>query len=145
MTEDEADDMQHMLRYTVRILIKHPSIDPARITSVLGLEPRYTAIAGGVRKTPTGIILSGVHKVSGWGHSYDVEGKRPFFSDVGEVLDKLESNKAFLAEISDGGGTIELIIHLSGEMNIGDTLSWQDMARLSALHVNLGIEVFPNS
>jgi hypothetical protein len=102
------------------------------------------AIAGSARETPAGTILSGVHKVSLWSHSFGVKGNRRFFSDVEKMIKKLESHKALLAEISNGGGTIDLIIHLPGDINIGDVFLWRDMARLSALQISLGIEVFPN-
>lgn len=134
-----------MLKYKVRLLIKHPHIDPARVTSVLGLQPIRSAIVGGVRKTPTGTILSGLHKVSTWSHSYTVRGHRHFFSQVEDLITKLEPHKVFLTEICDGGGRNFLIMHLPGKVNIGDSLSWQAMMRLSALHINLGIEVFPDS
>jgi len=53
-------------------------------------------------------------------------------------------HKEFLHEIVNGGGTIDLIVHLPGDINIGDCFPWRDMARLSALRVDLGIEVFPD-
>lgn len=145
VTEEKAGDENRMLRYKIRVLIKHPNIDPARITGVLGLNPSVTATAGGARKTPTGRLLPGVHKVSAWTHSYTVRGHRHFFSRIEETITKLESHKAFLAEISDGDGVIYLIVDLLGKTNIGDVLSWQAMMRLSALHINLSIEVFPDS
>ncbi len=56
---------------------------------------------------------------------------------------RLSGTKNFLHELVIGGGTIDLIVHLPGDTNIGDVFRWRDMARLSALHINLGIEVFP--
>jgi hypothetical protein len=144
MTTKVDDGDSDLLKYQVRLLIKHPDIDPARITSSLGLDPNISAIAGSARETPAGTILSGVHKVSLWSHSFGVKGNRRFFSDVEKMIKKLESHKALLAEISNGGGTIDLIIHLPGDINIGDVFLWRDMARLSALQISLGIEVFPN-
>jgi hypothetical protein len=33
---------------------------------------------------------------------------------------------------------------LPGDINIGDRFPWRDMGRLSALRIELGIEVFPD-
>ena len=45
--------------------------------------------------------------------------------------------------IVKGGGAIDLIVNLPGDLNIGDALPWHEMQRLSALRIDLGIEVFP--
>jgi hypothetical protein len=66
-------------RYVVRLLIKHPHIDPARITAGLELPPNHFHVAGGIRTTPTGQVLPGLHKESSWSHSFRVEGNRGFF------------------------------------------------------------------
>jgi hypothetical protein len=143
-TNHMAEEEDSELRYDVRLLIKHPHIDPARITHALGLDPNLSAIVGSGRKAPNGAVLPGVHKVSSWSHWFHVDGNRFFFSDIVQMIDRLEPQKAFLAEMVDGGGSIDLIIHLPGDKNIGDTFPWRDMARLAELHINLGIEVFPD-
>ena len=65
-----------------------------------------------------------------------------FFSDVTKLIDKLEPQKSFLIEIEQSGGSICLMLDLPGDTNIGSVLSWRDMARLSALRIDLGVEVF---
>lgn len=144
---DETDEDSELpeYRYRVRLLIRHPHIDPARITRALGLDPRHSALAGSARRAPNGAALPGVHKTSSWNHSFHVERNRHFFSDIEKMITRLEPHRSFLAEIIDGGGSIELIVHLRGTTNIGDTFQWRDMARLSALQIDLGIEVFPDS
>ena len=139
-----ADEESDLFKYQVRLLIKHPTIDPTRITNSLGLSPNISAIAGSARQTPAGTTLSGVHGVSLWSHSFTVKGNRLFFSDIVKMINKLEPHKALLAEIASSGGSIDLIIHLPGAINIGDVFPWREMARLCALQINLGIEVFPN-
>src|SRR5450631_3315598 len=118
-TDEESEPRKY--KYCVRLLIKHPHIDPARITHALGLHPNRSAIAGSVRETPTGTVLPGTHTVSSWSHWFDVEGNRLFFADIEKMINRLEPHKAFLAEIADGGGSIELILHLPGDINIGDS------------------------
>lgn len=143
MSAQMAEEKDERFRYQVRLLVKHPDIDPARITNTLGLTPNISAIAGSTRETPAGTVLPGVHKVSLWSHSVDVKGNRFFFSDIVEMINKLEPQKALLTEIANSGGSIDLIVHLPGIMNIGDVFRWDDMARLCVLQINLGIEVFP--
>lgn len=59
------------------------------------------------------------------------------------MIGKLEARKDLFAEIERDGGSICLIIDLPGKHNIGSVLGWRDMARLAALKIDLGIEVFP--
>jgi hypothetical protein len=142
MNEQELDE-DDPLRYSVRLLIRHPNIDPDRITKILGLSPQLSAMAGSERRTRTGDLLPGPHKDSVWSHWFRVEGNRLFFSDVEKTIDKLQPHRALLAEIADSGGFIELIVSLPGDVNIGDSFPWRKMARLCDLHIDLGIEVFP--
>jgi hypothetical protein len=144
VTEPLANDENSELRYRVRLLIHHPNIDPVRITETLELTPHLSAMAGGVRKAPNGAILPGPHKLSVWSHSFRVEGHRRFFVEVEKMIDRLEPHGALLTEIATSGGFITLVVDLPGEVNLGSTLPWREMARLSNLHVDLGIEVFPD-
>src|SRR6202035_3144157 len=102
------------------ILIKHPKIDPAGITELLRLKPNSAGMVGSRRMTPDGKPLPGLHKESGWSHWFRVERNRRFFQDVVKVIDKLEPHRDFLHEIVRGGGSIDLIVQLPGDVNIGD-------------------------
>lgn len=138
----DDEDKDH-LRYKVRLLIRHPRMDPERITTTLGLAPHLSAMAGSVRKNPKGGVLPGVHTDSVWSYSFRVDRNRWFFSDVVKLTEKLEPHKDFLAAIASSGGSISVVLDLPGDFNIGDVFSWRDMARLSALCIDLSIEVFP--
>lgn len=82
MTSAQMDDEElEGLRYQVRLLIRHPNIDPDRITNTLRLAPHLSAMVGSVRKNPAGIVLPGLHKDSVWSHSFRVERNR-FFSQM---------------------------------------------------------------
>jgi hypothetical protein len=144
VTEQSAHEENSELRYQVRLLIHHPNIDPDRITEILGLTPQLSAIAGSVRKTRTGTVLPGLHRSSVWSHWFCVEGHRHFFTEVEKMIDKLEPHKALLTEITGSEGSIDLIVDMPGDVNLGSTLGWRYMARLSDLHIDLGIEVFPD-
>lgn len=149
MAIDDEDDkwdeeIKQALRYSVRLMIKHPGIDPARITEALRLTPNRSHVVGSPRMGPTGLSLPGVYKESAWSHWFRVERNRLFFTDIVKLIDRLEPHKQFLHDIVGGGGTIDLIVGLPGDTNIGDCFRWRDMARLAALRIDLGIEVFPD-
>ena len=143
--QDEWDErIKQSLRYGIRILIKHPTIDPSKITQVLGIRPNSTTMVGEPRKTPKGASLPGVYRESTWSHWFNVQRNRLFFQDVTKLVETLEPHKQFLHELADQGGTVDLIVNLPGDINIGDDFGWRDMARLVALRIDLGIEVFPD-
>jgi hypothetical protein len=145
MVTDRSDDEENSeLRYRIRLLIHHPTVDPERITKTLGLSPQHSAIAGTVRKGPKGAILPGLHKTSAWSHSYRIERHRLFFSEIVKMIDRLEPHKALLTELADSGGYLSLIVDLPGDVNLGSDLGWRDMARLADLHIDLGVEVYPD-
>jgi hypothetical protein len=132
------------LVYGIRLLIRHPQIDPALITAGLGLIPDMSHTPGKDRKTPIGTPLPGVYGETDWGYRFKVEGKRLFSKDVVELVSRLEEKAAFVHELIDTGGWIELSVQLPGYVNIGDDVRWQDLRRIAALRINFGVEVFPN-
>jgi len=121
---DEDDERR---RYVVRLVIKHPSIDPVLITKGLGLTPHVANLAGGHRESPAGTPLLGMYERSVWGYSVRVEGKRFFFEDVVKLIDILEPHAEFLSEIVETDGTVDLILHLPGDVNIGDLMPWHEL------------------
>lgn len=139
----EIDEENQPYRFEIRLLIKHPRIHPDLITKKLGLMPHMAHLAGTPRKTPIGTPLPSVYRESAWGYSFRVDGKRHFFEDVVKLIEAVEPHAGFLSEIADTGGSVSLIVSLPGEINIGDTLPIQELARLSMLKIDLGIEVFP--
>src|SRR5215468_6286712 len=110
--EVATDENSERLRYVVRILFKHPDIDPESITKRLGLTPRVSWLVGSPWKTPDGTTLPRTHQRSAWGYSIHVEGKRSFSQDVAKIIDALEPHAEFLSEIVNTNGTVELIIDL---------------------------------
>jgi hypothetical protein len=140
-TTDEPESNRY--RYNIRIMFKHPSMDLAHLTKALGVVPQRSVMAGTERRAPNGQLIAGLHRESVWSDWFDVAGSRRFFSDFDRVINRLEPHKALLAEIVEAGGSIDLIVALPGDINIGDTLPWRQMARLAAPRVDLRIEVFP--
>jgi len=130
--------------YNFRILIKHPIMDPEIISAELALVPSGMSKSGDPVRTPQGIIVgSGVYNHSSWGKSWHVGGKRYFFESIPSIMEKLEGKKLFINDLNETGGSVELIFHLDGASYIGDTISWELLARMGKLKINMGVEVFP--
>ncbi len=139
-----TDDDNNRYRYAMRLLIRHPTIDPNTITKELGLAPVVANHAGSQRVTPTGTVLPGVYNATTWGYSARFNGGKYFYEEVRKLIFFLEPHKHFLSNIVDTGGAIDLIVNLPGDINMGDLMIWQVMAQLVTLKVNLGVEVFPD-
>jgi hypothetical protein len=116
---------------------------PDFITKKLKLVPHLNWTAGRPRKAPNGNLLRGRSKETVWGYHRYTERKRAFFEDVVALIDVLEPHANFLQEIVDSGGRMFIALDLVGDTNIGDALSYQQLARLSALRIDLSVEVFP--
>ena len=140
MTDDPEDTR---LKFETVLMIKHPSMDPARISMKLGLRPWYACKAGEPRVTHVGKPLPGVNPTSGWVWKEETAGKRLFFENVLDLVRRLEPSSKFIAEIVDGDGSVSITVRLPGENNIGSSLDWPGLARIAALKIKLGIEVFP--
>lgn len=137
--EPEAEE----LSFSIRLLIKHPSCDPSEITRELGLTPHLAHKVGDARQTPQGTSLSGTYRETAWSHAFRVTDERRFFRGADALMLGLEERASFLQHLSETGGTVCLIFDLFGEHNVGVVLKWQSLARLAALRVDLGVEVFP--
>lgn len=133
------------LKYSILLVIKHPSLEPDRITNELRMSPTASWVVGEQRSTPAGRRLSGVNESSFWSLKTEAYGDRFFFEGLGDFLTRLEENSEFVINLAETGGSIAIIIHLSGGFNIGDEMSWGDLDRLARLKVSLGIEVFPST
>ena len=86
--------------------------------------------------------LASIQRLGGSGKE-ETAGKRRFFENVLELVSRLEPSSQFIAEIVDGGGSALITVQLPGENNIGAVMDWTDLARIAALKIKLGIEVFP--
>jgi hypothetical protein len=130
-------------RFGIRLLVKHPRADLSHLTAALGLQPHISWKAGADRVTPRGRKIPGVYESSAWSHSIHIKGKRAFFEEANNIIVKLVPHKKVLLKSVKAGGIVYIIIELPGDVSIGDTLSWESMKNLSAMRINLGIEVYP--
>lgn len=115
--------------YMVVLLVSHPDMDAAEIGRYIGAQPHDTFT--------TSIIANS------WSRFYH------FRRDcrVGEALERivvfLEDRKASISKLRLRGATIILHTNLPGDANVGGTLPWELLRRLSELRISLSFEVYP--
>jgi hypothetical protein len=141
VTRDKGDTS---LKYRIVLMIKHPNMDPARVSMELGMQPTNSWRAGEERATPTGQRLPGVNPMSFWTSSEEAMGDGLFFEDVLDLVRRLGRSSEFISQIVDDGGSVSVVVQLPGGINIGDELDWLGLTRIAALKITLGIEVFPD-
>lgn len=141
--EDPSSEDDEHLRYSVGLMIKHPTLDPAEISRELGMVPKHSWVAGASRETPAGTPLPGTYPHSYWVTSEVVRGRRFFFEGAVAMLERLEAASDFVRGITDSGGTVAINVGLFGGENIGDTIGGSALTRFAALNIQLGVEVFP--
>jgi len=132
-----------MKYFGVVLLIKHPSIDPAVISSELKLEAFRSWKAGESRATPTGTPLPGTWRDSSWNHVFSYKGERKFFDEIRQLLIQLLPHKDFLLKISNEGGRVEIYLQLPGDLNQGSSAEPAMLKEMAELGLYLGVEVFP--
>ena len=130
--------------YNIRVGFTHPNVDPADITAALGLEPYMNWKAGASRWAPNGKRLPGVSPVSRWNHVLRFEKTNGLNAEVEALIGKLEKATAFTKTLVASGGRGFVCISFPGELYQGHSIPAALLARLSAMDLELGIEVFPD-
>jgi hypothetical protein len=126
-------------------MIKHPNISAEEITKGLGLLPSGPSFTAGTpRFAPNGAPRPGFHAHTMWSDGEIVRGNRRFFDELTKFIDRIEKASAFLRTVMESGGSAVLMVYLPGDINIGSVMTAGDLGRMSALGLDLSIEVFPN-
>ena len=129
--------------FGIVLLIKHPSLDPALITSQLKLKPFSSAKAGEPRSTPKGTLLPGIWSETSWNHIFKYNRKLPLFDELERLLIQLSAHKGFFQKISNEGGHAEVYLQLPGKIHHGSSAKPSMLALITELGLHFGIEVFP--
>jgi hypothetical protein len=136
------DDCEESLRrFTVALFIVHPTIDPAEISNAFNLVGHFVHGVGEPRRTPTGRQLEGHYRDTRWRHSVRYEVRKQHFStEIASFVDSLVPHRAFLNNLREGEGSIEVIItFLDGHFS--DALPRATLAKMAELGLDLGIQV----
>jgi len=135
--------------FTVSLRIRHPSIEPSRITEMLGIEPQHTWKAGDSRRGSTGGDRVGVYRDSYWtgrvmapqlsSEQVTVE------SVLLQTLTQLRRTHSFLEQLSIDGGVAELSISVFARENFRLELSSDSLALLGRLRLSVVLDVQPRA
>ena len=132
--------------YDVVFRIRHSSLDPREVTNTLKMKPHRLWKAGERRTVPSGRVLNTRNRDSFWSYREIYTGpSRAFFKRTARLVNRLKRHKAFLREITKGGGQCELYILLSGAVNIGDSIPPEMLGSLADLRIWLSVEIFPKA
>jgi hypothetical protein len=130
-------------RFKSSLRLRHPSMHPEEISAGIGLRSEFSWKAGAARTTPRGEILRGTNSLTYW-CSQSVEGDGCKIAELlGAELARLEEKRSFLLEFTSTGGSIEYFIAwFTNGLNTGALLDWELLARLSALHIDLDLDIY---
>jgi hypothetical protein len=134
--------------FTVSLRVRHPVIEPAKITQTLGIEPQHTWKAGDPRRAPAGEALEGAYRESYWmGRLMDEpqlsSGLLSVESVLLQTLAHLRRSHAFLEQLHADGGVAELHVSLYAREAFRLELSDETLGLLGRLGLAIALEVHP--
>jgi hypothetical protein len=132
--------------YKLSLRIRHPAIDPARISEALRITPSRSWRAGEPRATPKGNPLAGKWDHSYWtaGISEDQSVHKTLKSAIREALDRLAPHRDFFHQMRSDGGTAEFFVGWFFDRNSGDIFNYDLLARAADLKIDLSFDVYPS-
>jgi hypothetical protein len=134
--------------FTLSLRLRHPAIDPSRITQTLGIEPQHTWKAGDPRRDPAGGALEGAYRESYWmGRLVDEPQLSSGLLSVESVLEQnlshLRRSHAFLEQFKAEGGVAELYVSLYAREAFRLELSDEALGLLGRLGLAVALDVHP--
>ena len=134
--------------FTVSLRIRHPTIDPRRITEALALEPQHIWKAGDPRRDAEGDQLVGVYRESYWtGRLMDrpqrSSGQLSVETVLVQVLAQLRRAQGFLEQLSSEGGVAELYVSIFARANFRLELSPDLVAGFGRTRTAITLDVHP--
>jgi len=132
--------------FTISLRIRHPEIEPAKITEALGLQPQHSWKAGTSRQTSTG--GTGEHHDSYWMTKLMDEPQlstpeMSVESILVQTITQLRRAQAFLEKLHGDGGVSELSISLFARENFRLELSPDTMTLMGRMGLGVVLEIQP--
>ena len=135
--------------FTITLRIRHPDIDPARITAALGIDPQASWKKGDSRISPEGDPLQGARGESYWtGRLMPTPELSSEFSSVEaellKILAQLRKSNEFLLELRSDGAISELHVSLFSRQEFRLDLSPSTLELLGRLGLAVALEGHPH-
>lgn len=135
--------------FTMSLRIRHPEIDPAQISTTLGLQAQHSWCAGEARRDSAGSALGGTYRESYWvcelmsrpELSTDQLGVE---SELQRVLGTLRRSCDFLQTLHDSGGATEIYISIFVREEFRLEIGGELATLLGRLGITTAIEVKPH-
>jgi hypothetical protein len=133
--------------YSISLRLKHPTLDPKRITGALHRKPTRAWMAGDARQTPTGEPLPGTYAESYWYLKLRKDGPirskdTPIELYLRRTGKRLSRHKRFFRRVRSGGGGVELFIGIYASKNHGFELPPDLLALFGALGLSLSFDLY---
>ena len=134
--------------FTISLRIRHPEIEPVKITEALGLQPQHSWKAGASRQTSAG--SAGEHRDSYWMTRLMDEPQlsapeMSVESILVQTITQLRRAQAFLENLHAGGGVSELSISLFARENFRLELSPDTMTLMGRMGLGVTLEIQPHA
>ena len=134
--------------FTISLRLRHPTIDPATITQILGITPQHTWKAGDPRRDPGGGSREGVYRESYWMgrlmQDPQLSSSRVSVESVLlQTLAHLRRAQSFLERLDGEGGVAELQVSLFAREDFRLELSAQSLALLGRLGLAITLDIHP--
>lgn len=135
--------------FTITLRVRHPNIDPGRITATLGVEPQASWKKGDPRVGPQGESLPGAHRESYWtGGLMAAPQLSSEYSSIEaellKILARLREYHEFLLELRSGGAAAELHVSLFARQEFRLDFSPPTLELLGRLGLAVALEVHPH-
>jgi hypothetical protein len=138
-------------RYDIRLLFRHPTIDPDLITSTLGIEPSMQRRAGDRVIGIDGKVRRSIEERSVWSVWVAYEAEEDSHELVMRLqerlamfLQPLSRHASFVRQLSaEGEALIEL--NILGHFHFPCEIPVTTLRTITELGLDLGFEVFPDS
>jgi hypothetical protein len=132
--------------FTISLRIRHPTVDPAKITEALGIEPQHTWRAGDPRRDHAGEELDGDYRESYWmGRLMEApqlsSDKVSVETVLKRTLDQLRRSQEFLDKLNTDGAVAELQVSLYARENFRLELPADSLALLNRLRLAVALDV----
>jgi hypothetical protein len=145
---NETDGCMSEYEFTISLRLRHPAIDPSKITRTLSIEPQHTWKAGDPRRDPAGGALEGVHRESYWMGRLMEEPqlsstRLSVESELLQILAHLRRSYDFLEQLHAEGGVAELHVSLYAREDFRLELSAHSLGLLGRLGLAVALDVHP--